>query len=83
MDTHNKGMDSNKIFWFIAGSCAFVFVYIIAITFFPIPETNIRFVDIALSFLMGTVLGNANGYLLGGSADKKENKKDENNNNQQ
>jgi hypothetical protein len=82
VSSNNGGMDPTRIFWFIAGSCGFVFLYITAITFIPIPESNIRFVDIALSFLMGTVLGNSNGYLLGGSPEKKkEDKKDENTNN--
>jgi len=74
-----NGMDPNRTFLFIVGSCSFVFLYITAITFIPIPKNNIRFVDISLSFLMGTVLGSGFGYLLGGSADKT--KKDEKTNN--
>lgn len=65
-------MDNNshfeKIFWFVVSSVAMVMIYIFAITFFPIPKENVRFADTALSFLMGTVVGNGIGYFLGGNA---------------
>jgi hypothetical protein len=59
----------NKIFWFLAGCVAFVFIYTWAITFYPIPKPNIRFADSALSFFLGTVVGaGAIGFLTGRSA---------------
>lgn len=58
----------NQIFYFLCASVAFVFLYIGAITFLPIPKENIRFADTALSFLMGTVVGGAYGFLVTGSA---------------
>jgi len=42
----------NKIYWFIVGCTTFVFAYILAITFLPIPEKSQRFVDISLGFLL-------------------------------
>lgn len=43
-----------------------ILVYVGAITFFPIPKENQRFVDIALAFLLGFVSANAS-YLTGGN----------------
>jgi hypothetical protein len=51
-------------FWFIAGATGLVMVYIFLVTFIPIPKENIRFADTALSFLLGTVIGNTFGYLV-------------------
>ena len=62
----------NKTFWYIVYITTIVFTYIFCVTFFPIPEKNQRFVDIAFGFLLGTVLGNATAYLLGGSPDDKK-----------
>ncbi len=62
----------NKTFWYIVYITTIVFAYIFCVTFFPIPEKNQRFVDIAFGFLLGTVLGNATAYLLGGSPENKK-----------
>ena len=56
----------NKTFWFIAGSTFLVLAYVAAVTFFPIPKENQRFVDIALAFLLGFISANAS-YLTGGT----------------
>ena len=57
----------NKIFWYIVGITAVAFSYVFVITFISIKETNLRFADTALGFILGTVLGSAISYLLGGS----------------
>lgn len=59
------------IYWFIVSACAYVLLYITAITFIPIPKENVRFVDISLAFLMGTVLGGGMSYYVGASPSKK------------
>ena len=43
----------------------------------PIPKENVRFVDISLAFLMGTVLGGGMSYYVGASSDRKDNKEKE------
>ncbi len=59
------------VFWYVVGGSIFVSLYVVAITFIPIPKENIRFVDTSLGFLLGTVLGSCINYLLGGNHDKK------------
>lgn len=44
------------------------FIYIFLITWIPIPEQNIRFVDTALGFLLGTVISTIIMYFFGASA---------------
>lgn len=56
----------DKTFWYIAGTSLVVLLYVVAITFFPIPKENQRFVDIALAFLLGFISANAS-YLTGGN----------------
>lgn len=62
----------DKNFWYIVGTTGVVFVYIFCITFCNIPKKSIRYVDITLSFLFGSVLSAGLGYLLGGTAKKDE-----------
>lgn len=59
------------IFWFVVYTTTLVFVYVGVVTFLPIPEKNVRFVDTAFGFLLGSVLGTGIGYLLTGSPEKK------------
>ena len=40
----------------------FTFAYLFAITFTTLPEANIRFVDTALGFLLGTVVSSIVGF---------------------
>lgn len=57
-------------FWSIVGV-----VYIFFITFAPIPETNVRFADTVLGFLLGTILATIINFFLGsskGSTDKQD-----------
>lgn len=50
------------LFWSIAAIC-----YIGAITFGQIPESNVRFADTILGFLLGTILGQIMAFLYGSS----------------
>ena len=57
-------------FWSIVGV-----VYIFFITFAPIPESNVRFADTVLGFLLGTILATIINFFLGSSkssADKNQ-----------
>lgn len=57
-------------FWSIVGV-----VYIFFITFAPIPESNVRFADTVLGFLLGTILATIINFFLGsskGSTDKQD-----------
>lgn len=56
----------DKTFWYICGTSFIILCYVMMITFFPIPEKNQRFVDIALAFLLGFISANAS-YLTGGN----------------
>lgn len=58
----------DKIFWFICFCTSFVFGYVVAITFVPVPKGNERFIDLSLGFLLGTVVAGCVGYLIGGTA---------------
>lgn len=46
--------------------------YIFLITFSSIPETNVRFADTILGFLLGTVVATILNFFLGSSASSKE-----------
>lgn len=55
-------------FWSIVGAG-----YMFAITFFPIPESGVRFADTALGFILGTIIAQILNFFFGsskGSADK-------------
>lgn len=56
----------NKTFWYISGMSLLIMGYVIGVTFLPIPETNQRFADIALAFLLGVISTNAS-FLTGGN----------------
>lgn len=60
-----KKIANNKRFWFFVGSTAFVFVYILAITFFPIREENARYIDLSAGFFMRNIVGTIIAYFTG------------------
>lgn len=72
MASEKDNIHPDKIFWFIVGITIFVFLYVVAITFIRIPKENVRFVDVAIGFLLGTVLSSGIGYLLVSSPGKKK-----------
>lgn len=56
----------DKIYLYVCITSLVVLIYVLCITFLPIPEKNQRFVDIALAFLLGFISSNS-GYLTGGN----------------
>lgn len=56
-----------KSFWFGVFSVAVGFAYVTAITFLHIPESGKQTANIALGFIMGTMLKDIYAYLYGGS----------------
>lgn len=56
------------IYWFAIGWSLFGMCYIIAITFLPIPQSNIRFSDTILGFLLGTAISGILQFFFGSSA---------------
>lgn len=55
-----------ETFWYVVGISAVVLLYVISVTFLPIPKENTRFVDIAFGFLLNLLVSNAS-YLTGGN----------------
>lgn len=57
--------------WFMGGFATIAFiavmVYIAAATFLPIPQTGIKYADIAVPSLLSGVIGGIIGYLYGAS----------------
>lgn len=54
------------VFGYVVGISVCIMLYVVAVTFLPIPEKNQRFVDIAFGFLLN-IFGTASAYLLGGN----------------
>ena len=67
---------SKRFVYYLATFWSFVCViYIFFITFGNIPESNVRFADTILGFLLGTIIATIINFFLGsskGSADKQE-----------
>lgn len=65
---------SKRYVYYLASFWSIVaMVYIFMITFMAIPESNVRFADTVLGFLLGTIIATVIQYFLGsskGSADK-------------
>jgi hypothetical protein len=55
------------IYWLAIGWSVFSFGYIIAITFFNIPQPNLRFADTILGFLLGTAMSGILQFFFGSS----------------
>ncbi len=64
MDERN--IHFRPIFGYVVGISTAIMLYVVAVTFLPIPEKNQRFVDIAFGFLLN-VFGGASSYLIGGT----------------
>lgn len=54
-------------YYFITVWSVFAMVYIPLITFSSIPESNVRFADTILGFMLGTVMASMFSFLLGSS----------------
>ena len=82
-DMQLKAMDSDDplvrrfVYFFIAGWSVLSATYIGFITFGEIPESNIRFADTILGFVLGTMVASMFQFLLGSSlgSRKKDDKK--------
>lgn len=66
----------DKLFWFVVSLVAFGLMYMVALTFIPIPKENIRFADTSIGWVQGSVVTSAIAYLLGGNAPAKKNLND-------
>ncbi len=62
-----KDQHFSKIFWYVCILSFTVMAYIFCVTFLKIDKENIRFVDTALGFLLGTGLSSGINYLIGGN----------------
>jgi hypothetical protein len=60
------------VYWLAIGWSLFAVFYIIGITFFPIPESNVRFADTILGFLLGTVVATILNFFFGSSKSSKD-----------
>lgn len=63
-----------SVFGYVVGISTAILLYVVAVTFLPVPEKNARFVDIAFGFLLN-IFGSASAYLIGGNPNP--NKKNE------
>lgn len=55
------------VYAFIGFWSLFAAIYIPIITFMPIPESNVRFADTILGFMLGTMVASMFNFLLGSS----------------
>lgn len=60
------------VYYFITFWSLFAVLYIPFITFATIPETNVRFADTILGFLLGTMVASMFSFLLGSSLGSKQ-----------
>ncbi len=62
----------NKLFWFCVGVTGYGMAFLTALVYLPIPKDNIRFADVILGFITGSLISGAIAFLLGGSAPVKK-----------
>jgi hypothetical protein len=55
------------VMYFAVGWSIFAAGYLVGITFFPIPDTNIRFADTIVGFLLGTLISTIMNFFFGSS----------------
>lgn len=60
------------VYYYAIGITSVFIIYIFSITFSTIPESNIRFADTILGFLLGTVLSTIINFFYGSSKSSKE-----------
>jgi len=60
------------VYWLATAWSSFAVIYIVAITFVPIPDNNIRFADTILGFLLGTVVATILNFFFGSSKSSKD-----------
>lgn len=81
-DMQQKAMESDDpfvrrfVYQFAWLWSAFAIAYIVIITLCTIPEKNIRFVDVVLGFIMGTVVSTLLNFFFGSSQSSKDKTKE-------
>ena len=81
-DMQQKAMESDDpvvrrfVYQFAWLWSLFAIAYIILITTYDIPEKNIRFVDVVLGFIMGTVVSTILNFFFGSSQSSKDKTKE-------
>lgn len=63
------------VYWLALATLAFGGLYVVAITFLPLPADNVRFADTTLGFILGSLMAPVIAYFFGssrGSKDKDE-----------
>lgn len=71
--TQDDTFSKRFIYYFAMFWSAFAVIYIGCITFVEIPTNNVRFADVIIGFLLGTIIATIIGFFYGNSI-KKENK---------
>lgn len=66
MGDKNQPTHFKETYWYVVGLSLLVLLYVIAVTFLPIPKENVRFVDISFGFLLNLLVSNSS-YLTGGN----------------
>lgn len=61
-----------KLYWFCVGIVTYGMIFLTCLVWVPIPKDNIRFADVILGFITGSLITGAIAYLLGGSATVKK-----------
>jgi len=65
-------LSKNFLYLYSFAITAFVLGYIVAISFFPVPEDSKRWVDTVLGFLLGTLLSSVVTFFYGSSVGSKQ-----------
>jgi len=58
------------LFWFCVSLSGYGMIFLTCLVWIPIPEQNVRFADVILGFITGTLVSAAINYLLGGNPAK-------------
>ncbi len=61
-----------KLYWFCVGIVAYGMIFLTCLVWVRIPKENIRFADVILGFITGSLVTGAIGFLLGGTAPTKK-----------
>jgi hypothetical protein len=64
----NQNSHFDKLYWFCVGIVTYGMIFLTALVWMPIPKENIRFADVILGFITGSLVTGAIGFLLGGTA---------------
>jgi len=72
METQQSKDNFDKLYWFCVGIVSYGMIFLTCLVWVPIPKDNIRFADVILGFITGSLITGAIAYLLGGSAPTKK-----------